>query len=91
MSKDELNLDLDLDLDLDEHHENETEDEDNDSKSGDEYYTFNDYQKEIVLDEEEIIKNIRVKIIDFGNCEEFDKIQDEISVRSYRPQEFHEF
>lgn len=83
LSNNELNLDLDL---------NENEDEDasdiSSSKSEDDYYTFNDYQKEILLEDEEIIQNIRVKIIDFGNCEDFDKkIQDEISVRSYRPPE----
>ena len=78
LSKDELNLDLDLD----------EEQRDEDSESEGDYYTFNDYQKEILLEDEEIVKNIRVKIIDFGNCEEFDKKnQDEISVRSYRPPE----
>jgi serine/threonine-protein kinase SRPK3 len=86
LSKDELHFDVDVDLDED--HGNESGDDENDSNSDNEYYTFNDYQKEILLDEEELIKNIRVKIIDFGNCEEFDKkIQDEISVRSYRPPE----
>jgi serine/threonine-protein kinase SRPK3 len=53
-----------------------------------EFFTFNDYQGQITLTNEEIIETIRVKIIDFGNCEEFDKKnQDEISVRSYRPPE----
>jgi serine/threonine-protein kinase SRPK3 len=52
------------------------------------YFTFNDYQKQITMSNEEIINTIRVKIIDFGNCEEFDnKIQDEISIRCYRPPE----
>lgn len=51
-------------------------------------YTFKDYQNELTQTPEEIEETLRVKIIDFGNSEFFDdKIQDEISVRCYRPPE----
>lgn len=54
----------------------------------DDFFTFKDYQNQITLTLEEITEKVRVKLIDFGNCEDFNnKIQDEISVRSYRPPE----
>ena len=52
--------------------------------------TFKDHLKEIVFsdEQEDYIDQINVKIIDFGNCEFFDKKQqDEISIRNYRPPE----
>ena len=68
--------------------ENEINLDDLASEGESNYFTFNDYQSQIILENEQIVEEIRVKIIDFGNCEDFDnKIQDEISVRSYRPPE----
>ena len=65
------------------------QDDANSSCSDNDYYTFKDFQNEITLTTEDITNSISIKIIDFGNCEEFDsdKNQDEISVRSYRPPE----
>lgn len=71
--------DLDLDLDI--------ENLDSDGEE-DKMYTFKDYQNELTISAEDLESQIRVKLIDFGNCEFFDdKIQDEISVRCYRPPE----
>jgi len=49
--------------------------------------TFKEYQKEIEFIDTDYSK-ISAKIIDFGNCENPEKlIQDEISIRCYRPPE----
>ena len=54
----------------------------------DKMYTFKDYQDELTITPEELSQTIEIKLIDFGNSEFFeDKIQDEISVRCYRPPE----
>lgn len=67
--------DLNLDLDLEDDEE-------------DKMYTFKDYQNELTISTEDLENQIRVKLIDFGNCEFFDdKIQDEVSIRCYRPPE----
>jgi serine/threonine-protein kinase SRPK3 len=59
-----------------------------DGDEGDKMYTFKDYQNELSITSEQLDKQIRTKLIDFGNSEYFDdKIQDEISVRCYRPPE----
>lgn len=68
-------------LDID---ELDVEQIDNDSS------TFKDYKNTLNLpnDLDSIITNLFINIIDFGNCEYFDKKeQDEISIRSYRPPE----
>jgi serine/threonine-protein kinase SRPK3 len=68
--------------------ENEINLDNSDSEEEPQYFTFKDYQSQIILTNDEIVETIRAKIIDFGNCEDFDKkMQDEISVRSYRPPE----
>ena len=70
----------DINLDL----ENLESDDEEEEK----LYTFKDYQNEITLSTEELETQIRAKLIDFGNSEFFDdKVQDEISVRCYRPPE----
>ena len=52
------------------------------------YYTFKDYCKEIIVDKNNLYKSIRATIIDYGNCENPDNaIQEQISVRNYRPPE----
>lgn len=51
--------------------------------------TFKEYLKEVIIEEHDI-KHIKATIIDFGNCEYFESrkhIQDEISIRCYRPPE----
>jgi serine/threonine-protein kinase SRPK3 len=59
-----------------------------DIDTDEESITFKDYLKEIDIDESVLANTIQVKIIDFGNCENPDKlIQDEICVRNYRPPE----
>lgn len=76
--------DLDLDLDI----ENLGEPKEYENDEEDKMYTFKDYQNELTISAEDLESQIRVKLIDFGNCEFFDdKIQDEISVRCYRPPE----
>ena len=51
-------------------------------------YSFKDYQNELNISREDLESTISAQLIDFGNCEFFDdKIQDEISVRCYRPPE----
>ena len=71
----------DIDLDLD-HLESDADEEE------DKMYTFKDYQDELTISPEELAQTIEIKLIDFGNSEYFeDKIQDEISVRCYRPPE----
>ena len=67
--------------------ESELISDDYDKKNND-YYTFSDYQKEINLDKLTIESTIEAFLIDFGNSEHMtDKIQDQISVRCYRPPE----
>lgn len=74
--------DLDLDLDL------ENIGSANEDNEEDKMYTFKDFQNELTISAEDLEEQIRVKLIDFGNSEFFDdKIQDEISVRCYRPPE----
>ena len=52
------------------------------------YYTFADYLNEIELSGEQLEIPIKARIIDFGNAEFFgDHVQDEISIRCYRPPE----
>ena len=59
-----------------------------DGEEEEKMYTFKDYQNELTLSVEELETQIRAKLIDFGNSEFFDdKVQDEISVRCYRPPE----
>lgn len=75
----ELNKDLDnkqIDISEDEEFHNDSQ-------------TFQDFLKDIdVNDWEDVVNNLTVKIIDFGNCENMDNpTLDEISIRCYRPPE----